>query len=151
MKNYQSSNELIQIINAAANPKVIGIDGVTGAGKSFLARRICEVIDQYVVLEFDNFRTHNISNVTSYELNTNDIDLIREVGEVILKKQRKIIFEGVLLLKMVEKIKIPLNLLIFIKSFENRESKNEEIESYLKLYEPFKKASVLYTPNKSGL
>jgi len=88
---------------------IIGIDGDDGAGKTELAKKIVSKFNLYHHINLDKYL---IKNKGRYFKEIKFNDLKREIYK--LKKERKkLIIEGVLLLKILKKIKIKPDILIY--------------------------------------
>lgn len=145
MSNQPGNFEDLMSILRDKNPRIVGIDGVTDTGKSCLARRISDEL-HYVVLEFDNFRSSSErrNGIPSYELGPHDIKLIQEVGNLILKKGRNIIIEGVLLLKMIRETGFTIDFLIYCQDKEREQHVAEELQMYIQEYNHLRRAHYIY-------
>jgi hypothetical protein len=86
---------------------VIGIDGIDGAGKSTLAKSLCELIGG-TVLSVDGFVAENQGG---YVPHLNVQSLKRSVGEC----RRPLIVEGVCLLAVLKAVSVKADVLIYVK------------------------------------
>ena len=90
---------------------VIGIDGIKGAGKTYIANQLCLNINiSYIGL--DSYVSKN--DKSSFRECFNYGKLERDINAILIR-QKSIIVEGILLLEVLEKIRIKPSLLVYVE------------------------------------
>jgi hypothetical protein len=112
--------------------KIICIDGDDGAGKTRLAKKIINNINNYYHINIDNYL---IKNRGRYFKEIKFSDLKQEIYKL-KEKNKQFIIEGVVLLKILKKIKIKQDLLIYV--FEEQ----DDFDDYFNKQEKFKQISL---------
>lgn len=108
------SSDINRQKNNTSRAYIIGIDGFNGSGKSYLAEKIMTYLHG-VLFSLDCYAGKN----TGVYLNNFDYERLLKEFNLINQDVRVIIFEGICLLNILEKIDIQLDKLIYVKHFSS--------------------------------
>lgn len=87
-------------------PKIVGIDGIDGLGKTPLAKEVEKL--GYLRISLDDYLVKKSGGYFNYI----QYDKLSKV--IKHNSQKGLVIEGVLLLKILEKLKVPVDLLIYL-------------------------------------
>ena len=101
----RNTSEISDILKSKSL-KIIGIDGIDGIGKTYLAKEIEKI--GYIKISLDDFLEKKSGGYFNF------LDLEKINNFIKKNKGKQIAIEGVLLLKVIEKLKLKVDYLIYM-------------------------------------
>lgn len=109
--NFKKEDELLNYLEKYSNEEylIIAVDGYDGSGKTYLSKTIYNKFKDFAWIDFDDYRKNKKANY----IESLNIPLIKSK----IFNQKKIIFSGICMLQILEKIKINNFIHIYIKKY----------------------------------
>ncbi|MFQ5863424.1 MAG: P-loop NTPase fold protein, partial [Candidatus Brocadiales bacterium] len=112
-RTFTKDSELMNTLKAKGvmnNFMVVGLDGVYGAGKTTLAKNLAEKLSSEII-ELDKFVARGQGGYVEYI----NYSSLKQAIDGARKQETSVIVDGVCLLKVLRRIDVKLDILIYVK------------------------------------